>query len=167
MTSDGFEPGDGRPRGDAVPKTAAWRWGNVPLPDPHLVGLATGIVVDVISPWRLAPPAWTGDSLGWPLILAGVWLAAWAVRAAAEVDLERPDQLVRSGPYAFSRNPMYLAWTLVYVGIACVANTAWLLVLLPVVLLVTHVVVVREERLLEDRYGTEYRSYKTSIRRYL
>lgn len=62
---------------------------------------------------------------------------------------------------------MYLAWTLVYVGIACVANTAWLLVLLPVVLLVTHVVVVREERLLEDRYGTEYRSYKTSIRRYL
>jgi protein-S-isoprenylcysteine O-methyltransferase Ste14 len=150
-----------------VPKTAAWRWGNVPLPQPHLVGLGTGIVLDVISSWRLVPPAWPGCWLGWLLILAGVWLVVWAVRAAAEVDLERPDQLVRSGPYAFSRNPMYLAWTLVYVGIACVANTAWLLVLLPVVLLVTHVVVVREERLLEDRYGAEYRSYKTSIRRYL
>ena len=54
----------------------------------------------------------------WPLILASLWLGAWAVRAAAGVDLERPNQLVDSGPYAHSRNPMYLAWTLGYVGIA-------------------------------------------------
>jgi protein-S-isoprenylcysteine O-methyltransferase Ste14 len=101
------------------------------------------------------------------LILAGLWLAAWGMRAAGDVDLERPDQLVRSGPYAFSRNPMYIASTLVYVGIAFVANAAWPLLLLPVVLLVTHIVVVREERSLERRFGAAYRSYKTSVRRYL
>src|SRR5512132_1228597 len=47
--------------------------------------------------------------LRWPLILAGLGLAAWAVRAAAEVDLERPNQVVLGGPYGFSRNPMYVA----------------------------------------------------------
>jgi hypothetical protein len=67
-------------------------------------------------------------------VLGGLWLGASAVRAAAGVDLERPDQLVDSGPYAFSRNPMYLAWTLGYVEVALVAGTAWPLLLLPAVL---------------------------------
>ena len=89
------------------------------------------------------------------------------VRSAAEVDLEHPHQLVLRGPYAVSRNPMYLAWAIVYVGIALVANTVWPLLLLPGVLLATHVVVVREERFLEGRFGAVYRSYKTLVRRYL
>lgn len=148
-------------------KTSAWRWGNVPLPETYLVGLGAGILLQVIASWRLSWPAWIGHACGWPLILAGLWLAAWGMRAAGDVDLERPDQLVRSGPYAFSRNPMYIASTLVYVGIALVANAAWPLLLLPVVLLVTHIVVVREERSLERRFGAAYRSYKSSIRRYL
>jgi protein-S-isoprenylcysteine O-methyltransferase Ste14 len=116
---------------------------------------------------RLFGPAWIGYSLGWPLILTGICLVAWAMRAAADLDLARPDKLVRSGPYAYSRNPMYVAWTCVYVGIACVVNTAWPLLLLPLVLLVIHVTVVREEHSLEVRFADAYRSYKTSVRRYL
>jgi protein-S-isoprenylcysteine O-methyltransferase Ste14 len=81
--------------------------------------------------------------------------------------LERPDQLVVGGPYAFSRNPMYVAPTLVYVGIALAANAAWPPLLLPAVLPVTHVVVVREERCLEPQFGPAYRRHKTSVRRYL
>jgi protein-S-isoprenylcysteine O-methyltransferase Ste14 len=150
-----------------VGKTSAWRWGNVPLPETYLVGLGAGILLQVIASWRLSWPAWIGHACGWPLILAGLWLAAWGMWAAGDVDLERPDQLVGSGPYAFSRNPMYIASTLVYVGVALVANAAWPLLLLPVVLLVTHIVVVREERSLERRFGAAYRSYKTSVRRYL
>jgi protein-S-isoprenylcysteine O-methyltransferase Ste14 len=105
--------------------------------------------------------------VGWPVLLAGLGLAAWAVRAAAEVRLERPDRLVRRGPYAFSRNPMYLAWAAVYAGIALVAGAAWPLLLLPVVLAATHVAVLREERSLEARFGAAYRSYRSSVRRYL
>jgi protein-S-isoprenylcysteine O-methyltransferase Ste14 len=62
---------------------------------------------------------------------------------------------------------MYLAWTAGYVGVALVAGTAWPLLLLPVVLGATHLVVVREERSLERRLGTAYRSYEASVRRYL
>jgi protein-S-isoprenylcysteine O-methyltransferase Ste14 len=150
-----------------VRDTSTWRWRNAPVPEPHLVGLGLGIVLNVITSWRPAWPAWSRHGFGWTLILAGLWLAVWSVRAAAGVDMERPDRLVRGGPYAFSRNPMYLAWTLIYLGIALLVQIAWLLLLLPVVLLWTHLAIVREERRLECRFGTAYRGYKRSVRRYL
>ena len=151
------------------PRTAApaWRWGNIPIPQAQLAGLGTGILLQVVTPWGLPWPAWIGQACGWPLLLAGLWLGAWAVRAAAGVDLERPDQLLDSGPYAYGRNPMYLAWTLGYVGVALVAGTAWPLLLLPVVLVLTHIAVISEERSLERRFGAVYRNYKASVRRYL
>jgi protein-S-isoprenylcysteine O-methyltransferase Ste14 len=62
---------------------------------------------------------------------------------------------------------MYLAWTFGYVGAGLVAGTAWPLLLLPVVLAVTQVVVMREERSLERRFGDAYRTYTASVRRYL
>ena len=148
-------------------ETVRWRWGNVPLPETFMVGLAAGVLLHFVARPRLSWPAWIGHAVGWPSLLAGVWLASSAVRAAADVDMERPDKLVLGGPYALSRNPMYLAATLVYVGIALVLNAAWPLLLLPVVLLATHVVVVREERSLERRFGNAYRTYKTAVRRYL
>jgi protein-S-isoprenylcysteine O-methyltransferase Ste14 len=145
----------------------AWRWSNIPIPEAHLVGLGTGIILQVVTPWRPPWPAWIGHGAGWPLILTSRWLGAWAVRAADSVDLERPNQLLDSGPYAHRRNPMYVAWTVGYVGVALVLGTAWPLLLLPVVLVVTQVVVLREERSLERRFGDAYRIYKASVRRYL
>ena len=151
------------------PRTAepAWRWGNIPIPQAHLAGLGTGILLQVVRPWRLLWPAWIGLGAGSTLILAGLWLGVWAVRAAAGVDLDRPNQLIDSGPYASSRNPMYLAWTVGYAGVALVAGTAWPLLLLPAVLALTHVAVIREERFLERCFGAAYRYYKASVRRYL
>ena len=146
---------------------SGWRWGNVPLPETYLVGLGAGLLLQVVAPWRPPWPAGAGRAAGWPLLLAGLGLAAWAVRAAAEVRLARPDRLVRGGPYAVSRNPMYVASAAAYLGIALVAGAAWPLLLLPGVLAATHVVVVREERSLEARFGGAYRSYQSSVRRYL
>jgi protein-S-isoprenylcysteine O-methyltransferase Ste14 len=146
---------------------SGWRWGNVPLPETYLVGLGAGLLLQVAAAWRPPWPAGAGRAVGWPVLLAGLGLAAWAVRAAAEVRLEHPDRLVRRGPYAFSRNPMYLAWAAVYAGIALVAGAAWPLLLLPVVLAATHVAVLREERSLEARFGAAYRRYRSSVRRYL
>ena len=62
---------------------------------------------------------------------------------------------------------MYVAATAVYTGIALAAGAAWPLLLLPAVLLATHLVVTREERSLEARFGAGYRSYRASVRRYL
>lgn len=145
----------------------AWRWRNVPLPEQHLGGLALAIPLEVFLSWRLLPEAWMGHAVGWPLVLAALLLTAWAVIAAGDVDIEHPNQVIASGPYAVSRNPMYVAWTLIYVGVALVVNVVWPIALLPPVLLLTHAAVLREESELEGRFGAEYRSYKGRVRRYL
>ena len=76
--------------------------------------------------------------------------------------------IIQSGPFRISRNPIYLADTLCYVGVAILLNTAWPLFLLPLVLLVVHRgVILREERYLERKFGDEYNSYKLRVRRWL
>jgi protein-S-isoprenylcysteine O-methyltransferase Ste14 len=144
-----------------------WRWGNVPLPERHLAFIGAGVVLGFILPWRVFLTPWLGHVIGWPLVVAGMTLAAWAVRAAGEVDQKKPASLIDRGPYGFSRNPMYLGWTLLYVGIALILNIAWLAALLPFVVLWTHLVVLREEQQLGARLGQVYQGYKGRVRRYL
>jgi protein-S-isoprenylcysteine O-methyltransferase Ste14 len=146
---------------------AGWRWRNVPLPEPHLGAIAAGVAIGFFVPWRLFPAPWLGHILGWPLIAGGVSLAAWAIGVAGGEDLERPASLVVRGPYALSRNPMYLAWHLLYLGIALALNAAWLLLLLPPVLLLTHLVIRREEAQLDARLGEVYGEYRDRVHRYL
>ena len=144
-----------------------WRWGNVPLPEPHLGGLAVGLLMHARVSRPLFAVPWLGHVAGWPLVLAGLSLAVWAVRAATNVDMAKAGRIIVQGPYAICRNPMYVGWTLMYLGITLAVNTAWLLAALPVVLLWTHIVVIREERHLVGRFGAEYRLYLRSVRRYL
>jgi protein-S-isoprenylcysteine O-methyltransferase Ste14 len=146
---------------------AGWRWRNVPLPEAHLAGLGAGLLLDAFGRWRPPWPAWVGHVVGWPLLAAGLALVAWAVRAAAEVDLDRPDRLVSSGPYALVRHPMYVAWTLLYLGVALVVGAVWPLLLLPVVLVRIRIEVAREERSLAERFGSEYAGYRAAVRRWL
>ena len=76
--------------------------------------------------------------------------------------------IVTSGPFRFSRNPLYCSLTLLYLGLSAFLNTWWSLILLVPLLLVMHVGVVRrEERYLERKFGEEYRRYRSSVRRYL
>ena len=53
--------------------------------------------------------------------------------------------IVSAGPYAFTRNPMYLSMTLLYAGISAIVNTAWPLLLLPTVLMLIQYGVIRRE----------------------
>ena len=66
------------------------------------------------------------------------------------------------------RNPAYLAMTLIYAGIASLANALWATLLLPVALLVIQRgVIEREERYLEGKFGEEYLSSKERVRRWI
>ena len=81
---------------------------------------------------------------------------------------EPTSAMVTTGPYALSRNPIYVSATVVYVGIAFVVNTLWPIVLLPLgIALLYYGVIAREESYMEKVFGDEYRAYRARVRRWL
>ena len=91
------------------------------------------------------------------------------LRAGADPHPYEPTTaIVTTGPYAVTRNPMYVFATVVYVGIAFVVNTLWPIALLPVgIALLYYGVIAREERYMEKVFGDEYLKYKARVRRWV
>ncbi len=110
--------------------------------------------------------------LGVASILTGVAIGAAAVsdfkRAGANIDVRQPSlALATDGVYRYTRNPIYVGLTAVYVGVALRARALPALALLPIVLaLLDSGVVDREERYLERRFGDAYRSYRERVPRW-
>ncbi|HEY3066080.1 MAG TPA: isoprenylcysteine carboxylmethyltransferase family protein [Methylomirabilota bacterium] len=76
--------------------------------------------------------------------------------------------IVRTGPYRLSRNPIYLAFFALHLGLAICVNSFWLVAtLIATVAVIAVIVVPREERYLTGRFGAEYLEYKASVRRWL
>jgi len=81
---------------------------------------------------------------------------------------ERTTTIVRTGPYRLSRNPIYLSFVLLVLGLSVSLNDLWLLMtLVPALGFIAAIVIPREERFLEQTFGVEYRRYKCSVRRWL
>ncbi len=147
---------------------------NVVVLPPLLYGmaLAVGFLLQWLAPRAIVASA-TRYWVGGIVLALGLALAFWGrhhmERAGTNVNPREPTTaLVVSGPFRFSRNPLYVALTLMYAGLAVVANAFWVLVLLVPVLLVLHSGVVRrEERYLEAKFGEAYRQYRARVRRYL
>ena len=84
----------------------------------------------------------------------------------------RPDQptvaIVSSGPFACSRNPIYIGWLILYFGIALVWGGAWTLLLaMPCAAVIRRYAISREEHYLEQTFGTAYTDYTARVRRQL
>jgi len=77
-------------------------------------------------------------------------------------------EIITTGVYRFTRNPMYVALALVQVAFAIGLANGWILVFLPVVLGIVHVTaILPEEAYLEQKFGAPYVQYKQSVRRWL
>ena len=138
----------------------------------YLGAMALGLAMHALWPVHLMPP-FLGTTGGVVLTLAAVALFLAAVRsfrtAGTPVPGNRPTTtIVRTGPYRFSRNPIYLAFSLLQLGLALWINALGLLItLVPAVALMSLVVIPREERYLEARFPSQYPPYKASVRRWL
>jgi protein-S-isoprenylcysteine O-methyltransferase Ste14 len=139
---------------------------NFPIPEPHLGLLGVSAALQILRPFDL-PARRATAFVGGALVGSGVALAVAATAAAERVHLADPDALVTGGPFAVSRNPMYEAWTAIYLGAALTMHSAWPVALLPGLLALVHDAVGREEQELRDRFGPAYDAYARRVPRYL
>ena len=159
-------------RTEGVPKGYADNAGVIaPPPLIYAVPLAAGWYMSRTNPLPMMPAQyakWTGLAA----IALGILLMVWAGvqfwrKHTSVIPYSPTTAIIHSGPFQISRNPIYLADTLCYVGVAILLNTAWPLLFLPLVLLVMHRgVILREERYLEQKFGDEYIDYKMRVRRW-
>ncbi len=138
----------------------------------YLLGAAIGFMVHLLAPRSIVPRVFA-CAVAIALLVAGIGLGSWArlhlKRRGTPVDPRRSTTaLVTDGPYRYSRNPLYLRVTLLYLSVAFLVNDVWFVAVLPLVLIVLHVGVIRrEERYLETKFGSEYREYRAKVRRWL
>lgn len=138
----------------------------------YLGAISLGLLLHFAWTIRLVSRA-VGVSVGGTVVLVAVALFLYAIRtllsAGTPVRGNRSTTtIVCTGPYRYTRNPIYLSFSLLQFGIACWVNSLWLLVtLIPAVALMSFVVIPREEHYLESRFPSDYLPYKTSVRRWL
>ena len=76
--------------------------------------------------------------------------------------------MITIGPYRFSRNPIYLSFTLLQLGLGLWANSAWLVgALIPTLVLMSYGVIAREERYMAQKFGGEYLRFTAAVRRWI
>lgn len=141
--------------------------------------LLAGLVAAAIGLGRAAPLAWpgvddeAGRAVGLGIGVAGLLLLLWSARTLMRHNTTvLPDQpathLVTTGPYAWRRNPIYLADSLILFGVAELTKNIWFVaaaILFGV--LVTWLAILPEERHLEARFGDAWRDYAARTRRLL
>ena len=138
-----------------------------------LIAFVAGIVLEWLRPLPFVPASIPRVWIGVLLFAAGFALAIWAFmsfrKAGTNVQTSEPTTaIVESGPYGFSRNPIYTGMCLALAGLAVGFNSLWVLAMLvPFYLVIRYGVVAREEAYLERKFGGVYLNYKARVRRWL
>ncbi len=140
-------------------------------PLPFLVAILAGFVAQAVVPLDLGGAAvrWVGIVLG----VDSVLLFGWAERTMHHVGTHPAPRapttaLVTSGPFRFSRNPIYIAYALFTVAILLVAHSAWGAIFAALALIIVdRVVIADEETRLYEAFGDSYDDYRHAVRRWL
>lgn len=155
----------------AVP---AWR--RIPWPPLiYLAAIAASVVLGLLVPL----PRITGPfgnvlyAIGWLVIIAviALWATSFRVMRRAGTTLDpsgEPSHLLTGGPFSITRNPIYLANTLLLFGVGFIAGNWWFILLGIVAAILTQKIAIEfEEKVLAEKFGRKYRDYAKKVRRWI
>src|SRR5215469_9742655 len=137
------------------------------------IAVIAGLALNWLLPLAFLPAGLPVGWLGAMVFVLALALFVWAIvtitSAGSNVPTNRPTTtVVESGPYYFTRNPIYLGMFLGLIGLAIAFDNLWLLLMLaPFALVIRYGVVARGEAYLELKFGDVYRRYRSRVRRWL
>jgi protein-S-isoprenylcysteine O-methyltransferase Ste14 len=130
------------------------------------------ILAAIFTPIPQGPLSWLITVSGVAMYIGGFFLALWAKNTMSKSwgvpgeHHKKQDKLVTEGPFSFSRNPIYLAFIMLYYGFA-IAIQSWLIILRIPLAVYFYKSAVREEKNLEKIFGKQYIEYKKRVPRFI
>lgn len=148
---------------------------HVILPPPvlYLGAVVALVALRWLQPWPIFGASTFTLYAGAALIVLALGLGVWAVAtlrmAGTNVDPRKSSTaIVTAGPFGYTRNPIYVGFAVLYLGITLALNCWWGVALLLPTLVVMHIGVIRrEEYYLERKFGGDYLRYKYNVSRYV
>ncbi len=118
--------------------------------------------------WRTIIPGWLGLALSAAAVMGLIFtLISFGDSFRVGIDEQKPNRLVTTGMFRFSRNPIYICFDSFFIGLFLVHRNAVILVAVIAFALLIHRQILREETFLRSYYGAEYEDYCRKVRRYL
>lgn len=141
----------------------------------YICAVALAIILTVMMPlpWLSGTFAEFLFAVGCLMLAGGVALIALAIRALRRGGTtvnptKAASQLVTSGPFGISRNPIYLGETVIMIAIALIAWSPWFIVMgFAAAIATSYLAIVPEEKHLDLRFGRRYRDYAKRVRRWI
>lgn len=141
----------------------------------YLVAIALAAILNFLYPlpWIGEPLSDMLFAIGWLAIIGAIALYVSSTRAMKKANTtilphRGSDHLVTRGAFSLSRNPIYLANTVIMIAIALITGVVWFILFGLIAAFATQKLAIeREEKHLELRFGKKYRDYRKSVRRWI
>jgi len=154
---------------DARPNRLPWP------PIVYCIAIAASVVLGYVLPlpWIGQPLSDILFAIGWLMVAGTIAIDIAAMRTLARhkttiMPHRGSDHLVTDGPFSFTRNPIYVANTMLMIGVGLISGIFWFLPLAVIAAYVTQKLAIeREERHLDARFGKRYRDYRKKVRRWI
>lgn len=144
----------------------------VPPPVVYLICVMAGLGLDYLWPLPFLPQT-IQFAVGFSIIAVSFVVFGLALRefsrSKTAIDPRKPTTaIISTGPFGYSRNPVYVSMTMLVLGIAIAVDSLWIFVMvIPAVVVIQYFVILKEEAYLERKFGDEYERYKSAVRRWV
>jgi protein-S-isoprenylcysteine O-methyltransferase Ste14 len=151
------------------PMTVAWP--PIIYATAAILAIVLGLIVPL--PWMPRPLSDFAFAAGIIVIVGAIWIDIAALQAMLRagtpyLPTRRAEHLVTGGPFAFTRNPIYLGNTMLMLGAGLVFGLLWFLPAAVIAAFLTQRIAIEaEEKHLESRFGRAYRDYRKKVRRWI